>query len=211
VESPDYILMPGDIFERLDIVGGEAYDRALMLLSEASKIAPTYYSCGNHEDGAIRSWSMRWKNKSGERKYSKKAIDDINESGVIFLENSFVLKNGMAIGGLASGLLNEGSVPELSWLDEFCKIDAPKVLLCHHPEYYKKYLRDLDIDIVVSGHAHGGQWRAFGRGIFAPGQGLFPKYTKGVYDNKLVVGTGLKKGRIPRFFNPTEVVIINIV
>ena len=48
-EVPDYILMPGDIFERLDIAEGEAYDRALLLLKESAKIAPTYYSCGNHE------------------------------------------------------------------------------------------------------------------------------------------------------------------
>ena len=209
--SPDYILMPGDIFERLDDASGEAYDRALLLLNESAKIAPTLYSCGNHEDGATRSWSLKWKNSTGKRQYSPKAIEDINNSGVVFLEDSFIIKNGIAFGGLASGLIKEGSIPELSWLDEFCKIDAPKVLLCHHPEYYKKYLKDFDIDLVVSGHAHGGQWRIFGRGVFAPGQGIFPKYTKGVYDGKLVVGTGLKKGSIPRFFNSPELVIINYI
>ena len=208
--DPDYILMPGDIFERLDNTMGEAYDRALLLLKESAKIAPTFYSCGNHEDGATRSWSLKWKNSTGKRQYSPKAINDIKSSGAIFLEDSFTVKNGIAFGGLASGLIKDGSVPELSWLDDFCKIDAPKVLLCHHPEYYKKYLKNLDIDLIVSGHAHGGQWIIFGRGVFAPGQGIFPKYTKGVYDGKLIVGTGLKKGSIPRFFNPTEVVIINI-
>ena len=88
----------------------------------------------------------------------------------------------------------------------------PKVLICHHPEYYPKYLKDMPIDIIVSGHAHGGQWRFFGRGVFAPGQGLFPKYTSGVYDGRLVVSRGLKKTIIPpRIFNPREVVIIDVV
>ena len=85
------------------------------------------------------------------------------------------------------------------------------MLLCHHPEYYEKYLKDRPIDLIVSGHAHGGQWRFFGRGVLAPGQGLFPKYTYGVHDDRLVIGTGLKKGSvlIPRLFNSPEVVFIH--
>jgi predicted MPP superfamily phosphohydrolase len=87
----------------------------------------------------------------------------------------------------------------------------PKILLCHHPEYYERYLKDKSIDLTVSGHAHGGQWRFFGKGVFAPGQGIFPRYTSGVYDGKLVVSRGLKPARIiPRFFNAPEVVIIDI-
>ena len=85
------------------------------------------------------------------------------------------------------------------------------MLLCHHPEYYKKYLYNKDIDLIVSGHAHGGQWRIFGRGVFAPGQGLFPKYTSGVHDGRLVISKGIKpSGRIPRIFNTPEVVIVEI-
>ena len=64
---------------------------------------------------------------------------------------------------------------------------------------------------MVSGHAHGGQWRIFGRGVFAPGQGLFPKYTSGIHDGRLVISRGLKKsGTIPRIFNSPELVIIDI-
>ena len=88
---------------------------------------------------------------------------------------------------------------------------SPRLLLCHHPEYYPDYIRGTDIELTVSGHAHGGQWSIFGRGVFAPGQGLFPKYTAGVYDGgRLVVSRGVTNTvRIPRFFNPTEIVVIN--
>ena len=89
---------------------------------------------------------------------------------------------------------------------------SPHLLLCHHPEYYPEYIRDTVIELTVAGHAHGGQWNFFGRGVFAPGQGLFPKYTAGVYDGgRLIVSRGATNTvKVPRFFNPTETVIINI-
>ena len=129
---------------------------------------------------------------------------------MILLEDCFVLKDGMAIGGLSSGLSRDEHIPRLDWLDELCRAEAPRILLCHHPEYYAEYLHDLPLDLIVSGHAHGGQWRIFGRGVFAPGQGIFPKYTKGVHDGRLVISTGLKKShRLPRIFNPPEVVFVH--
>ena len=210
-EAPDYILLAGDIFERLNGACDSAHENALSLLRGAAEIAPSFYSTGNHEDGGTRSWSLRWRIATMKRHYDEGDLQKIDASGVAFLADTFVLKDGVAFGGLCSGLINEGRVPNLSWLEEFCRIDAPKVLLCHHPEYYEKYLKDSPIDLIVSGHAHGGQWRFFGRGGFAPGQGLFPKYTAGSYDDRLVVSTGLKKsGKIPRIFNEPEVVLIGI-
>lgn len=209
-ERPDYILMPGDIFELLDGADSEKYRNGMKLMREASSIAPVFYSMGNHEDGGVRSWSRAWKNRVKKREYNERAMSEIKQSGVTVLADGFLLKDGMAFGGLLSGIINEGGEPELSWLDGFCSVDAPKVLLCHHPEYYEKYLKDKDIDLIVSGHAHGGQWRFFGRGVFAPGQGIFPKYTYGVHDGRLVISTGLKTGKIPRFFNPPEVVFVKV-
>ena len=209
-EAPDLILMPGDIFERLDGTVDDIFSNGYRMLSEASKIAPTFYSTGNHEDGATRSWSPAWKNRIKKRIYHEESIKRIKESGAIFLDDSYVICNGIAIGGLSSGLINEGGIPNTEWLQSFCKEDAPKVLLCHHPEYYEKYLKALPIDLTVSGHAHGGQWRFFGRGVFAPGQGIFPKYTYGIHQDRFVISTGLKTGHIPRFFNPPEVVFIKV-
>lgn len=208
-EKPDYILMPGDIFEVLDGVEDALHENALRLLSAAASIAPTFYSAGNHEDGGIRSWSSRWKRMEKPRAYAPKDLARIEQTGAVFLQDSFVLKNGIAFGGLASGLICKDRKPSLDWLGELCRVDAPRVLLCHHPEYYEPYLRVLPIDLIVSGHAHGGQWRFFGRGVFSPGQGLFPKYTSGVHDDRFVISTGLKpSGKIPRIFNAPEVVFL---
>jgi len=205
---PDAIFAAGDIFERLDGSRQTKNEMGFLLLREAAAIAPTFYALGNHEIGGAHSYLPR---RAYGAPISEENRARILETGVTFLENDFVLFDGIAVGGLTSGSINEGREPSLSWLDGFCASDEPKVLICHHPEYYEKYLASKNIDLIVSGHAHGGQWRFFGRGVFAPGQGLFPRYTSGVYDNRLVVSRGLKKGRvIPRLFNPTEVVVVSL-
>ena len=97
-----------------------------------------------------------------------------------------------------------------SWgLDAFCAAPGYRILLCHHPEYYSKYLRDLDIPLILSGHAHGGQVRIFGHGLYSPGQGVLPKLTSGVKDGRLVISRGLaNRQKIPRLFNPPEIVYV---
>lgn len=212
-EQPlDFILLAGDIFENLDGSCDEKNNSTFVLLEECAKLAPTFYSCGNHEDGQCGSWWKLWKRNEGqERRYTAENKKRIADSGVVYLEDEYVIEDGIAFGGLSSGLLNKDKKPCLDWLDGFCGLDMPKVLICHHPEYYEPYLKERALDLIVSGHAHGGQWRIFGRGVFAPGQGLFPKYTSGVHDGRLVVSKGLKKsGLVPRIFNPREVVIIDI-
>ncbi len=210
-KRPDYILMPGDILERLNGEDDFKHQNGFRLLSEAAEIAPVFYCTGNHEDGGVHSWRVSWNIRTKPRVYHETDRYLIRESGVNFLEDSFMIRDGIAFGGLQSGLINEGGKPSLAWLDEFFALDMPKVLLCHHPEYYEKYLKERPIDLIVSGHAHGGQWRFFGRGVFAPGQGIFPKYTRGVHDDRFVIGTGLKKGSvlIPRLFNSPEIVFVH--
>ena len=210
--SPDYIVAPGDIFEKLDGSCDKINENGFALLREAARIAPTFYSTGNHEIGGSRSWATGLGLKRPARaEISEASRERIKACGVHILEDSYEIFNGIAFGGLSSGILNEEGRPDLSWIDAFAAEKCPKILLCHHPEYYERYLSGYDIDLIVSGHAHGGQWQFFGRGIFSPGQGLFPKYTAGVYDKKLVVSRGMKKGKvIPRFFNPTEIVLIKI-
>ena len=209
--SPDYILMAGDILEALDGSLDDLNEKAFSVFEGCANIAPTFYCTGNHEDGGVHSGSRRWQTLGGkERVYTEKNISRIRDSGVVTLFDSFVLRDGIAFGGLMSGLICKNGEPDLEFLKELSSVKAPKVLICHHPEYYERYLKCFDIDLIVSGHAHGGQWRIFGRGVYAPGQGLFPKYTSGVHDNRFVISKGLKKGIIPRFFNPTEIVIIDM-
>lgn len=207
--SPDYILLAGDILEGLDGTKDEINKDAFFIFEECVRIAPTFYSTGNHEDGGVNSGTRKWNTSlEKDRVYTEENIKRIEATGVTMLVNSYVMRDGIAFGGLASGIICKDAIPDIDFLQEFAKADAPKILISHHPEYYDKYIKELDVDLTVSGHAHGGQWRFFGRGVYSPGQGLFPKYTSGVYDNRLVVTKGLKKGFIPRIFNPREIVII---
>ena len=210
-ERPDHILCPGDIFERLDGSREAINENGFRLFEVIGTLAPTFFSVGNHENGGVRSWNPGWKNRSLEKYYRPEDVERIKRAGVRFLDDGYVIEDGIAFGGFTSGLINEGNIPHTKWLEEFDGLDIPRVLLCHHPEYYKKYLSESKADLIVSGHAHGGQWRVFGRGVFAPGQGIFPKYTAGVHDGRFVISRGLKSGgKIPRIFNPREVVFIDV-
>lgn len=212
-ERPDLILIPGDLSEWLR--GGTVPQRSgLGFLPRCAAIAPTFYSLGNHEIGAChgRIYKAKLSGQGAIPPYVMPARWKrlIAESGATLLDGTFVKHGDLVIGGLGSGLLNPDGVPDLSWLDDFSKADGYKLLLCHHPEYFHRYLRPYPIDLIVSGHAHGGQWRIFGRGVYAPDQHLFPKYTSGVHEGRLVISRGVANtvSPIPRFFNRREVVIV---
>lgn len=177
----------------------EAKDEyAYRFLREAGRVrsaqdqtAPVFLSIGNHE-----------------RYLSREDNEVITNAGVTLLHNRdvTVTVRGMKlrIGGLSTKA-DEG------WLESFCRKDGYKILMCHHPEYYEKYLKEKNINLILSGHAHGGQWRICGHGVFAPGQGLFPGFCHGVYDGRLVVSAGCSNTTsIPRFGNPCEVVVIRL-
>lgn len=195
---PDYILIPGDLTHNLDKEDSLAESRrGLSFLSRAAEIAKTYYSVGNHE-----------------RRVSHECKAFIEESGAVLLDNETVVDGDITFGGLTTGLLVSKYIktpaPDLDYLREFASEDGFKLLLCHHPEYYPEYIRETDIELTVSGHAHGGQWRIFGQGIYAPGQGLFPKYTAGLHENRLYISRGLTNTAfpVPRIFNKTELSVI---
>lgn len=102
--------------------------------------------------------------------------------------------------------------PETGWLDDFEKQEGFKILLDHHPENYDPYTKQRNIDLILSGHNHGGQIRLFGKGLYARNQGFFPKYDGGIYDDRLVVSRGLANTLpIPRMWNPTELVYVELV
>ena len=212
-ERPDLILIPGDLTEWLKS-GSVASRSGLGILSKCAAIAPTFYSLGNHEIGACHGRIYKSK-LAGQEDFPPYVMparwkNCIAESGATLLDGGFVTHGGLVIGGLGSGLLNEGGLPDLTWLEDFTQTPGYKVLLCHHPEYFDRYLRPYDIDLIVSGHAHGGQWRIFGRGVYAPDQFLFPKYTSGVHEGRLVISRGVANtvSPIPRFFNRCEVVMV---
>ena len=207
-ERPDLIVIAGDLMEDLDLVGDcgdRRNERGFAFLEKAVKIAPVYYGHGNHE-----------------RLVAPVNVRRILSTGTVWLDDSTArFDNGggpVSIGALASGfrdtpqgISKKTPPPDLTFIDRFEKTTGFRLLICHHPEYYPKYLKDRDFDLIVSGHAHGGQWRFFGKAIFAPGQGIFPKWTEGIHDGRFVISRGLANHTpFPRFFNGREMIYITI-
>ena len=192
--APDAILIPGDLCESLSRRTYDAYENALAFLREAVGIAPVFYSLGNHD-----------------AQPNKDFLRQLHALDVTLLDDADVLFRGIRVGGLTSAYHREGGTPNFPFLIRFSQAKEYTLLLCHHPEYYPVYLKHLPIDCIVSGHAHGGQWRLFGRGVFSPNQGLFPRLTSGVHDERLVISRGaLKIGCLPRFGNPPEVLMLRL-
>ena len=197
-EKPDLIALAGDI-TNYRMYGNH---RAAEVFKACCAAAPSFFCPGNHE------WSF--------------AADDrelCEQSGLVYLDNEYVRFGEVLIGGLSTGFHGEKReregdrhAPEVSWLEDFSRQPDYKILLSHHPDYYERYIRKYDIDLILSGHAHGGQIRIFDRGVYYPDGGFFPKYTKGVFENRLVVSAGLSNTArlIPRLNNPTEIVFIEV-
>ena len=191
---PDIIVFTGDIIHLYRKPGEEA---AIELVEQLSCVAPFYYVSGNHE--------MRYKNY---REFSVKLAD----AGAVILENEYVMTHGVALVGLGCANLKNNKIFEIT--PEF---DCFKILLAHEPQYLTRYAR-AGYDLVLSGHAHGGQWRWGRQGTFAPGQGLLPRYTRGMYKRGkkrsyhiLVSGGFAVDPHIPRLNNRPELVIVDVV
>lgn len=180
-----------DLFDGISGKRTHDSENAYQFLREAGKIAPVFLSPGNHE------WY-----------WLPEDLEIMKETETRLLDNKDCEVEIKGISVRIGGLSTEA---DFEWLESFCRKDGYKILLCHHPEYYEPYLKDRNINLILSGHAHGGQIRIRNQGIYAPGQGLFPKYTKGIYDGKLIVTTGAANtASVPRWGNPCEVVMIQI-
>ena len=196
--KPDVIAAVGDVTGKTPRETSVGF----AFLRDCANIAPTLYSRGNHENSL-----------------SESDREQVRQSGALLLDNDETALFGVRFGGLTSFTVARSPLPKgtplpkagADFLDRFCEGPGPRVLLCHHPEYYEPYLKGRGIDLVLSGHAHGGQIRLFGRGLFAPGRGILPKYTSGLYDGgRLLVGRGLANTipYAPRLFNETETVFV---
>jgi predicted MPP superfamily phosphohydrolase len=203
--SPDVILMTGDIFENR-----KTNEEAETLLADIGLRYPCYYVSGNHEVATLKL---------------KKIKKQIASYGVKVLEGETVVfeVNGqsVSISGIDDPLAFPDSKGRL-WEDQLrdCNDDISEdvfsVLLTHRPEHADLYT-DTDFDLILSGHAHGGQVIIPGivNGIYAPHQGFFPEYAGGTFTLKdsqtMVVSRGLSKYVRPRVFNRPELVLIELV
>ena len=203
--QPDIIAITGDLYDsrRTNI------SAALDFVKQAMEIAPCYYVTGNHEERSEEDYALL---KAG-----------LLELGVVVLENEKVEyhRDGETIHLL--GVLDPAfeadywRVMEEDVLNEHLpnlQSEGFTVLLSHRPEYMDLYAR-YDFDLVLTGHAHGGQFRLpFLGGLYAPGQGLFPQYDEGIFEEsgtQMVVSRGLGNSIIPlRFNNRPEMVLITL-
>ena len=204
-EHPDIIAITGDLVDsnRTDT------ETAIALVHKLMQIAPCYYVTGNHE-----AWIGKQFSELEEMLFAENV--QILHDEVIQLE-----KNGQTIqlAGLDDPDFTERDTAvqqsmlqtklnQMNLSDEYC------ILLSHRPETFVAYVEE-NIDLVLSGHAHGGQFRLpFIGGIVAPNQGLFPEYDAGKYtrnNTTMIVSRGIGNSIIPiRFNNRPEIVVIEL-
>ena len=201
--KPDIIAVTGDIVDarRTNTV------IALDFIKAALEIAPVYYVSGNHEFRIPQG---------------KELIEDIEKLGARVLENeSLELKKGnskITVSGIDDPYFYGGYMSDEEdyvtalTLEKIEKTENSTLLLSHRPEFFDLYC-EYGFDLVLSGHAHGGQFRfPFLGGFIAPGQGLFPEYDSGLYEKNgtnMIVSRGLGNSIIPlRLFNRPEIITV---
>lgn len=195
--EPDMIVLTGDLVDS----NHTNVDRAVQFVDEIVKICPVYYVTGNHE---------YWLEKS---EYDE-LMDGLIGAGVVILDDQVVeISRGDAkfrLVGLDDKSLADGTLEAL--LSDEKELT---VVLVHEPQYLVRYA-SIGVDLVLSGHAHGGQFRLpFVGGIVAPDQGFLPEYTAGEYymdGTEMIVSRGLGNSVIPaRLFNYPEIVCVELV
>ncbi len=205
--QPDAVLLGGDIFD--DALDDTNACTVVDKLADKYKI---YYVSGNHE------W---WSNRM------QYMLNYLSAKGVTVLRgNSDVLEIGedkIVVFGIDDPEVNTYDSTYLDWekqleqVGESIEQNQFNLLLTHRPECAEEYF-EYDFDLVLSGHAHGGQFRIpfIINGIYAPNQGISPKFAGGIYDfdgKKLIVSRGLAREstRLPRIFNRPELVFVNLI
>lgn len=205
-EDPDAVLLVGDMF-----ADGGSYAYGLMVVEALAQRYPTYYVTGNHEC---------WTNEVD------RIVALVRETGVTVLDQSceVLTLNGQRIslcGVPDPCAMTYSGAPDVQTQLTCAMAPAEQgsftILMAHRPELIDVYA-EAGFDLVVSGHAHGGQVRIplLVNGLYAPNQGWFPEYAGGEYQvggTTLIVSRGLSTQRqmyIPRIFNRPELVIVTI-
>lgn len=203
--EPDMIAITGDLIDsrKTNIAV------ALAFAEEAVRIAPCYYVSGNHEARVPEYREL----KAGLEAAGVTVLDDARvEIEISGKSITIIGVNDPSF--LADYLTSDAAVMDRK-LSELSSEDASfTILLSHRPELFDTYAVH-DMDLVLTGHAHGGQFRLLLiGGLIAPNQGLFPKYDDGLYSEEntnMIVSRGLGNSIIPfRFNNRPEVVLIEL-
>lgn len=204
--NPDLIAITGDFID----CRNPNVDIAMEFIEGAVDIADVYYVPGNHERWAYEEY--------------KELCQRMEEAGVHLIEGkqeTIAYKDAKLIcmgvedpdfydaaEAYAKETLTKEAIAEFEYTEEFA------LLLSHRPELFDIYT-EAKLDLVLTGHAHGGQFRLpFIGGLVAPNQGLFPKYDSGMFvenDTHMIVSRGIGNSIIPiRFNNPPEIVVVKL-
>jgi len=206
--EPDIIAIAGDLVDERDFTLAPA----LSLLEGIHGLAPAYYVCGNHE---VCSGNLH----SIQTQLERFGVHALRNQAISFTRGN----SKLAVAGLDDPLNFETRFGQqkrhvgqiLSQITSHVAGATFTILLSHRPEFIDTYAAH-DISLVLSGHAHGGLVRLPGiGGLIAPGQGLMPRYTNGVYasgNTVMVVSRGLgNSGALQvRIFNRPELVLITL-
>lgn len=213
-QKPDLILLDGDF---LNETSANA-DIPCELIAELVKVAPVYFSLGNHEEEYVKNnhWEL---------------IPQLEEAGAIVLEEEYrdlnIRGTDLRLGGMYGYAFGMGGNNDASaapkatknFLEEFQDTECLKIMMAHRPDSFifgdaSSY---WDVDLVVSGHDHGGQVvLPFFGGLYGGDQGWFPEYIHGMYQKDqmqlfITSGLGSHKQKLPRFNNPPEIAVVRIM
>ena len=211
-QSPDLVIIDGDM-----INGDSENDNvAVEVVSALSETAPVYYSLGNHEYDYIDAGH-------------EELTEDLEEAGAVVLNyqslDSEVNGNPIRLGGLyeygfESGMQSEEENERaVSYLEEYTDTDRYLIMCAHRPEsfYPWDYADTWGIDLVLSGHLHGGQVIIPGLGgLYNSLDGFFAEYDYGQYklggsDMIITRGLGSNPKILPRFNNPPEIAVVDVM
>lgn len=215
-EQPDIVVATGDLIDS----SMKKIDNIVYFLAKVNNEIPVFYIPGNNEMRCNRLKEILYKLMSNNITVLSNEIKTIKIKSTI-INILGLVENRVDDGELFYEKVKskyEGKESDYL-LTKLEKMNGLKLVLSHYPENYEAN-KDIaynryKFDIMFSGHAHGGQFiLPFIGGLFAPGQGILPKYYSGIYgkDNKLIVSRGLGNSGFPlRLLNRPNIVVVEIL
>lgn len=175
VNDYDFIFITGDLVDR-------RYPNIKIAMELINFLVEKYpdkvfFSTGNHEKGFKRYSILRNK---------------LISTGVKVLENKNVNMGSINLIGLEdpSEYLNIDTKLKKDYnsiidkeLEKLINKNKYNILLSHRPEFFNIYVKHK-VNLVFSGHSHGGQVKIFNRGFYASDQGFFARFSGGIFKMK---------------------------
>lgn len=196
--QPDLIIIPGDLFD-----ADRDYEISFELIDQLKEY-PLFFTSGNHDMYLVNDI------ENLRNRLKEMDVHVLEDQDECFKAHDQEIE--------LFGMTDHGRKPAIqaSDLRYMYHTDDFRILISHRPDYIDFY-RNAPCDLIISGHAHGGQWRIpfTHQGIYAPSMKFFPKYTEGIHDlngRKLFISRGLASGdpHIPRLYNNPEIGVIDL-